>query len=101
MAETISDFWSPHEPIHLAARNALPVFGIVAISPLLRSLNSISALTKEQREQLPLILETMGPSVIPAPVRHLRRSHTSTCVPSLLRGIGRLHSIEIDSLVAD
>ncbi len=100
VAETISDFWSPHEPIHMRARNALPVFGIVAISPLLRSLNSISALTKEQREQLPLILETMGPSIIPALVRHLNdpNEHVRSVV---VAGLGRLHSIESIPLVAD
>ena len=71
LAETIADFWSPHEPIHDRARNALPVYGIVAIRPLLRSLHSVASLTKEQRDQLPLILETIGPSIIPALVRHL------------------------------
>src|SRR4029077_10654417 len=75
LAETIADFWSPHEPIHVRARNALPVFGIVAIAPLLRSLRSVSSLTKEQRDQLPIVMETMGPSIIPALVRHLRDSH--------------------------
>ena len=100
VAETISDFWSPHEPIHMRARNALPVFGIVAISPLLRSLNSISALTKEQRETLPLILETMGPSIIPALERHLNdpNEHVRSVV---VAGLGLLHSIESIPLVAD
>ena len=99
VAETISDFWSPHEPIHLRARNALPVFGIVAISPLLRSLNSISALTKEQRETLPLILETMGPSIIPALVRHLNdpNEHVRSVV---VAGLGLLHSVESIASVA-
>ncbi len=27
LAETITDFWSPHEPIHERARNALPTYG--------------------------------------------------------------------------
>src|SRR5262249_44530752 len=78
----------------------LPVFGIVAISPLLRSLNSISALTKEQREQLPLILETMGPSIIPALVRHLTdpNEHVRSIV---VAGLGLLHSIESIPLVAE
>ena len=38
LAETITDFWSPHEPIHERARNALPIYGTVAIAPLLGSL---------------------------------------------------------------
>ena len=67
LADTIADFWSPHQPIHERARNALPVYGSVAIGPLLASLRSIPTLTKEQRDQLPLILETIGPSVIPTP----------------------------------
>ena len=64
LAETITDFWSPHEPIHLRARNALPVFGIMAIDPLLRSLRFVTSLTKEQRDQLPFVMEMMGPSII-------------------------------------
>ena len=38
LAETITDFWSPHVPIHERARNALPAFGTLAIGPLLGSL---------------------------------------------------------------
>ncbi len=38
LAETITDFWSPHEPIHERARAALPIYGAVAIRPLLGSL---------------------------------------------------------------
>ena len=53
LAETITDFWSPHEPIHERARNALPVYGSLAIGPLLGSLRLVPSLTKEQREQLP------------------------------------------------
>ncbi len=41
LAETITDFWSPHEPIHERARNALPVYGTLAISPLLGSLRLV------------------------------------------------------------
>ena len=75
LAETITDFWSPHEPIHERARNALPVYGTLAIGPLLGSLRLVPSLTKEQRDQLPLILETIGPSIIPALVRHLHDPH--------------------------
>jgi len=71
LAETIADFWSPHEPIHERARSALPQYGAVALGPLLLSLPSAEALTHEQREQLPLILATMGPAAIPDLIEHL------------------------------
>ena len=93
LAETIIDFWSPHEPIHERARNALPTYGPLVIGPLLRSLCSVPSLTKEQRDQLPLILETIGPSIIPALVRHLRdpHEHVRAIVAATL---GKLHSLE-------
>jgi len=79
LTETISDFWSPHEPIHLRARAALPIFGAVAASPLLASLRTLPVLTKEQRDQLPLVLAALGPSAVPLlraalsdPIEHLR-----------------------------
>jgi HEAT repeat protein len=75
LSETIADFWSPHEPIHDRARNALPQFGAAAIGPVLLSLREMMALTKEQRDQLPLILAAIGPSTIPTLVRHLSDPH--------------------------
>jgi hypothetical protein len=48
LAETISDLWSPHPPIHERARSALPQFGAAAAGPLLVSLRSVEALTKER-----------------------------------------------------
>ncbi len=75
LAETIADFWSPHESIHERARNALATYGSLAIRPLLGSLRLVPSLTKEQRDQLPLILETIGPSIIPALIRHLDDPH--------------------------
>ena len=75
LAETIADFWSPHEPIQQRARNALPLYGPAAIGPLLVSLRSVSVLTKEQRDQLPQILAAIGPSTVPTLVRHLRDPH--------------------------
>lgn len=71
LAETIADFWSPHEPIHDRARNTLPQFGSAAIDPLLISLGEMTALTKEQRDQLPVILATIGPSIAPTLMQHL------------------------------
>lgn len=71
LAETITDFWSPHESIHERARNALPQYGTRAIWPLLASLRSVASLTREQRDELPPILAAIGPAAIPALVRHL------------------------------
>jgi HEAT repeat protein len=75
LGETIADFWSPHEPIHLRARGTLPLYGLAAITPLLGSLRSQSLLTKEQREQLPRILADMGPAIVPVLIAHLRDKH--------------------------
>jgi HEAT repeat protein len=75
LAETIADFWSPHEAIQQRARNALPQYGAAAIGPLLVSLRSVTGLTKEQRDQLPQILAAIGPSTVPTLVRHLNDSH--------------------------
>ena len=90
LAETITDFWSPHEPIHERARNALPTYGTLAIGPLLGSLRSVPSLTKEQRDQLPLILETIGPSIIPALVRHLHDPHEHVRA-IVAAALGKLH----------
>jgi len=97
--ETIADFWSPHEPIHERAKNALPAYGSVAIIPLLRSLRSVASLTKEQRDRLPLILETMGPSIIPALNRHLHdpQEHVRAISASAL---GRLHAVDSTPFLA-
>ena len=71
LTETIADFWSPHEPIHERARASLPQYGAVALGPLLTSLRSTEALTREQREQLPQVLATIGPAAIPHLIAHL------------------------------
>ncbi len=65
LAETIADFWSPHPPIHDRARASLPQYGASALSPLLLSLGRVDSLTQEQRQQLPAVLATVGPSAIP------------------------------------
>jgi HEAT repeat protein len=75
LAETIADFWSPHEPIQQRARNALPQYGTAAIGPLLTALRSVTALTKEQRDQLPQIIAAIGPSIVPTLIRHLQDTH--------------------------
>jgi HEAT repeat protein len=100
LAETIADFWSPHEPIHARARSSLPQYGAAAIRPLLESLHSVESLTKEQRDQLPEILATMGPSIIPVLLRHLLDPHEhvrAVCVATL----SRLHALDaVESLGA-
>jgi HEAT repeat protein len=94
LSETITDFWSPHEPIHERAREALPVYGSVAIVPLLKSLRSVGTLTKEQRDHLPLILENFGPAIIPALVRHLHDPHEY--VRSVVAAaLGQLNAVEM------
>ena len=99
LAETIADFWSPHEPIHERARNALPSYGALAIGPLLVSLRSVPSLTKEQRDQLPLILATIGPSIIPALVRHLHDPHEHVRA-IVAAALGQLHALETVPLLA-
>ena len=71
LSETIADFWSPHEPIHERARVALPQYGAVALDPLLLSLRTSDSLTREQRDQLPRVLATIGPAAVPALAHHL------------------------------
>ena len=93
LAETITDFWSPHEPIHERARNALPQYGAMAIGPLLFSLRPVPSLTKEQRDQLPPILETIGPSTIPALIRHLHDPHEHVRAIAVA-ALGRLHALD-------
>ncbi len=93
LAETITDFWSPHESIHERARDALPQYGAVAIEPLLYSLRCIPSLTKEQRDQLPLLLATIGPSTIPALIRHLNDPHEHVRAITAA-ALGRLHALD-------
>jgi HEAT repeat protein len=99
LAETIADFWSPHEPIHQRARNALPQYGPVAVRPLLASLRSLPSLTKEQRDQLPLIVATIGPSTIPALIRHLRDPHEHVRAIAAA-ALGQLHALDAVPLLA-
>ena len=85
LAETIADFWSPHEPIHDRACSALPVYGIVAIGPLLGSLRGATSLTKEQRNDGFSGRAPRGASVDqvglgtskPSRLQHLDRVHTN------------------------
>ena len=65
----------------------------MAIEPLLLSLRSVPSLTKEQRDQLPLILATIGPSTIPALVRHLHDPHEHVRAIAAA-ALGHLHALE-------
>lgn len=93
LVETITDFWSPHEPIHDRARNALPQYGARAIEPLLVSLRTADCLTKEQRDQLPPILAAIGPVAIPSLIRHLHDSHEHMRAIAVA-ALGHLHTLD-------
>jgi HEAT repeat protein len=99
LAETIADFWSPHQPIHDRARYALPQYGAVAIGPLLVSLRSMETLTKEQRDRLPEILATIGPSAIPGLKKHLYDAHEPVRA-IVVATLGRLQALPTVALLA-
>ncbi len=104
LSETIADCWSPHEPIHDRARNALPQFGANAVGPVLLSLLEMTSLTKEQRDQLPIILAAIGPSTIPTLIRHLSdpHEHVRAVAAAALGHLGaREATAEVAALVAD
>jgi HEAT repeat protein len=94
LAETISDFWSPHEAIHDRARTSLPQFGAAAIGPLLLSLREMTALTREQRDRLPEILAAIGPSTIPTLLEHLSDPHEHVRAVSTA-ALGHLQAREV------
>ncbi len=71
LAETIEDFFSPHQPIHDRARYALPHYGIRALRPLLASLQN-TKLTPEQRKEMPQIVAEIGPDTVPWLLNGLR-----------------------------
>lgn len=98
LAEMIADFWSPHEPIHERARTALPQYGAGAIGPLLVSLRLVPALTREQRDQLPLLLATIGPSTIPTLMRHLDDPHEHVRAVAAA-ALGHLHALDAVSFL--
>jgi HEAT repeat protein len=93
LADTITDFWSPHLPIHERARGSLPQHGPGAVRPLLLSLRSIEVLTAEQRGHLPRIIADIGPGAVPV----LRRSLRDRCdrVRAVAAGaLGHLHATD-------
>lgn len=93
LAETIADFWSPHEPIHQRARNSLPQYGGAALGPLLLSLRTAETLTREQREQLPAVLATIGPAAIPHLLFHLDDSNEHVRAVAVAT-LGRLRVVQ-------
>jgi HEAT repeat protein len=93
LAETIAEFWSPHEPIHERARGALPQHGVGIVRPLLASLRSVPPLTKEQRDVLPVILAQLGPACIPALLGHLEEPHEVVRAVAAA-ALGRLRSLD-------
>jgi HEAT repeat protein len=93
LAETIADFWSPHPPIHERARSALPQFGATVIGPLLASLRTVETLTREQRDQLPVVLTAIGPASIPVLVEHLADPHEHVRAVAV-GALGRLHAAD-------
>ena len=72
----------------------------LAISPLLGSLRLVPSLTKEQRDRLPLILETIGPAIIPALVRHLHDAHEYVRAV-VAAALGHLRALEAMPLLAE
>jgi HEAT repeat protein len=100
LAETIADFWSPHESIRERARNAIPEYGPAVLEPLLRSLRQLPSLTREQLDGLPVVLAAIGPAIIPALERHLQDEHEG------VRGIaavalGRLGALDSVGVLAN
>jgi len=104
LAETITDFWSPHEPIHDRARNALPQFGAAVIGPLLVSLREMTSLTKEQRDQLPQVLAAIGPSTVATLIEHLSDPHEhvrAVAAGTLGQLVAREATVDIAALLND
>ncbi len=93
LAEAVADFWSPHVPIHERARNSLPQFGVGVVGPLLASLRTVPALTKEQRDQLPRVIAGIGPAAVPTLVAHLGDAHEGVRAVTAA-ALGRLHALD-------
>lgn len=93
LAETIADFWSPHEPIHERARSALPRHGVGVVRPLLDSLSLVETLTKEQRDRLPEVIAGIGPATGPALANYLRDSNEGVRIVAAA-ALGRLHAVD-------
>ncbi len=93
LTETITDFWSPHPPIHERARGSLSQHGPGAVRPLLTSLRSIEVMTPEQRLYLPRVIADVGPGILPILAHHLRDPHENVRAVAAA-ALGRLHALE-------
>jgi HEAT repeat protein len=91
LAETVTDFWSPHPPIHERARHALPQHGAGAVGPLLASLHDLGAMTREQLDEVPLAVAALGPGSVPHLVRHLNDAHEHVRAVAAA-ALGHLHA---------
>ncbi|MBY0514178.1 MAG: HEAT repeat domain-containing protein, partial [Gemmataceae bacterium] len=91
LSETVTDFWSPHAPIHDRARFALPQFGPSSVGAIIRSLRALGPITKEQRDRLPDVFAAMGPAVIPELIRHAADDHELTRAV-VAKALGLLHT---------
>jgi HEAT repeat protein len=100
LLETINDFFSPHQPIHERARHALPQYGAVALKPLMKFLRAETALTKEQRQELPKIVADIGPAAIPGLVRCLTDPNEQVRAVAV-SSLGHLQALEaLPNLIA-
>jgi HEAT repeat protein len=70
--DSVRDLWSPHEPIQRRAGENLTQQGVLAVRYLLRSMETIAALTPEQRQLLPRVLAGIGPASVGLLVRRLK-----------------------------
>jgi HEAT repeat protein len=93
LVEAVTDFWSPHVPIHERARNALPQYGVGVVDPLLASLRGVPALTREQRDQLPRVIAGIGPAAVPLLVPHLADPHEGVRAVTAA-ALGRLQALD-------
>lgn len=100
LAETIAEFWSPHEPIQQRARGSLSQHGLGVVQPLLLSLRSVEFLSKEQRDQIPVILAGLGPSAVPVLVRHISDGHENVRAIAAST-LGHLHALDTLDVLVD
>ena len=91
--EAVTDFWSPHETIHARARNALPQHGVRVVRPLLDTLRTVTALTREQRDQLPQVIAGIGPGSGPTLLAHLADPHEGVRAVAAA-ALGLLHVLD-------
>lgn len=91
--EAVTDFWSPHETIHARARTALPQHGVRVVRPLLDSLRTVTALTREQRDQLPQVIAGIGPGSAPTLLAHLADEHEGVRAVAAA-ALGRLYALD-------